>query len=143
MTPSKKLLLVVPLLLILLGCQCWPAGQIVQEVSEVSQDIAAEISEEVLKEIEKTFPLPDSAAIINHVGNTLNFKTRLTVEEVVSFYRDAYGEMGLTERASETNITETNANLTLENCESEKAVKIQAADQGSGMTKVTIHLEDD
>jgi hypothetical protein len=146
---NKKvgLVLVAPLLLFVLGCQCWPVGLIAGEVAEemiTSKEIAEDISEEILSEIEKTFPLPDSEIIIiNHVGGTLNLKTRLPVEEVIDFYRDAYDEMGLTERASETNITETNANLVFDGHESGQTVIVQVAGRDSELTKVTIRMEND
>jgi len=153
---NKKvgLVLVAPLLLFVLGCQCWPVGLIAggiaeevitsKEIAEEISDITEDVSEEILSEIEKNFPLPDSEIIIiNHVGGTLNLKTRLQVEEVIDFYRDTYGEMGLTERASETDIIETNANLVFDGHESGKTVIVQVAGRDNELTQVTIRMEND
>ena len=90
-----------------------------------------QISTEVVGEIRKTYPLPEPAFIINHVGDTVNFRTSLTVEEVVTFYRSAFEPLGLTERTDATAVENDSAEIVFEDPSGGKSVHIQITQSDS------------
>jgi hypothetical protein len=60
------------------------------------------LDQKIREAIEKTIPLPESAAIRTHIGDEVTFSSELTADEVVQFYRDSYSQKGYQETESET-----------------------------------------
>lgn len=88
------------------------------------------------------FPLPDDASNVVSFSNMVNFQTKLSLEEVMAFYRDVYGKQGLTEREIVTVVYEGVFSMTFDGDPSGKAIVIQGVDLGDGNVTVTIILED-
>ena len=82
-------------LLVLLAAGCAWVG------SPLSSEDEKKIDEQIRQAIEKTFPLPEQVVIKTHVGDDLHFSTDLTLDELVSFYRDAYSQKGYEEKDSQ------------------------------------------
>ncbi len=88
------------------------------------------------------FPLPADVQNFSGGGEEINFGTSLTLEEAISFYRQAFEQMGLTERASLTSITENSFSLVFDGSENGKTLVIQGIDLGNGTTNINIRFED-
>lgn len=89
------------------------------------------------------FPAPADATSVVTAGEVVTFMTNLSVDEVVSFYRDEYGKQGLTERTSMSVIMAGQLfNLVFDGDPSGKAISISGADMGDGTTSVTITKQD-
>jgi len=89
------------------------------------------------------FPLPGNVSNFTDMGNdSINFQTTLSIEDTISFYRDAFGKQGLTERAINTAITDTTFSLVFDGDPGGKAIVVQGVDLGNGKTNVNIRYED-
>jgi len=88
------------------------------------------------------FPLPENVQNFTGSGEEVNFATSLTKDEAISFYRQAFEQMGLTERTSHTNITESTFSMVFDGYENGKAIVIQGVDLGNGTTNINIRFED-
>jgi len=88
------------------------------------------------------FPMPADATNVVEAQDTLVFETGLSVDEVVAFYRDAYGKQGLKERTSMTVTMGQLFTIVFDGNPSGKAISISGADTGSGTTAVTIVRQD-
>ncbi len=88
------------------------------------------------------FPLPDDVQNFSGSGDEINFATSLTLEEAISFYRQAFEQMSLTERASLTSITESTFSLVFDGHENGQSIVIQGVDLGNGTTNINIRFED-
>ena len=89
------------------------------------------------------FPLPDD--VQNFMGeggeNMANFKTSLTLDEIMEFYRQALTAKGLTERPSLTVTSDTTFSMVFDGWPNGKALVIQGVDLGQSRN-VNIRLED-
>ncbi|MBL8050529.1 MAG: hypothetical protein JNM46_04850 [Anaerolineales bacterium] len=88
------------------------------------------------------FPMPSDATNVFDVAGTVNYQTSLSLDDVVAFYRDAYGKEGLTERESNTVVANGVFSMVFDGDPSGKAVVIQGVDLGDGTVNVTITLQD-
>lgn len=90
------------------------------------------------------FPLPDSVSNFSGEGgdSPINFQTDLSLDETVSFYRQALSQQGYTERTINTAITETTASLVFDGHDSGQALVVQVVDIGNGATNVNVRFED-
>lgn len=88
------------------------------------------------------FPLPEDAVNVVNVAGTVNFQTKLSIEEVMAFYRDTYGKQGLTERDTFTTVSDGVFSFVFDGDPSGKAILIQGFDVGDGTTNVSIILQD-
>jgi hypothetical protein len=88
------------------------------------------------------FPMPDDAKTVVSVAGTINYQTSLSLDEVLSFYRDTYGKLGYTEREILTNITDGVFSIVFDGDPSGQAIVIQGVDLGDGTMNVNIRLED-
>lgn len=88
------------------------------------------------------FPMPDDAKNVMSVSGTVNYQTRLSLDEVMEFYRDAYGDMGYTERQLLTVVSDGVFSMVFDGDPSGQAVVIQGVDLGDGTMNVNIRLED-
>lgn len=88
------------------------------------------------------FPLPDDATnTINMGGDLITFQTKLSLDEMLKFYRDKLPSLGYKEKESEAFTTDTVFNLTFEDPKNNKVVSIQGVDM-SGITSITISMSD-
>lgn len=88
------------------------------------------------------FPLPDETTNVVSVAGTVNFQTRLGLEEVMAFYRDTYGKQGYTERELLTTVSDGVFSFVFDGDPSGKAIVIQGVDLGDGTVNVNISLQD-
>ena len=76
-------------------------------------------------------------------GNeSINFQTKTSLTDTISFYRNTFAESGLTERSINTAITDTTFSLVFDGDPSGKAIVVQGVDLGDGTTNVNIRYED-
>src|SRR5262245_25362222 len=98
MTMMKKYFMTLCALLLLTSCDSQGPQDIAKDVAkDVSKDIeqkvgglVGEINSEILTEVRKKYPLPDPVTIRNAHNDNVTVTTSLSVENVVSFYRQAY-----------------------------------------------------
>ncbi|MBE0684061.1 MAG: hypothetical protein IH589_19335 [Anaerolineales bacterium] len=88
------------------------------------------------------FPTPDDATNVVSVAGTVNYQTKLSLDEVMAFYRDYYGKQGFTERDLLTTVTDGVFSFVFDGHESGKAIVIQGVDLGDGTVNVNISLQD-
>ena len=89
------------------------------------------------------FPLPDSVDTFTEQGSadSVNFQTKLSLTEVVDFYKTALTEDGLVERTLLT-VTEDNViSRVFDGHESGKSIIIQATKLPNDKVNVNIRLE--
>lgn len=92
--------------------------------------------------VDTNFPLPASVSNLTDTGDgSINFQTKLSIDESVAFYRDALGNAGLTERTINTAITESTFSLVFDGDPNGKALVVQGVDLGGGMTNINIRYE--
>ncbi|MFH1186181.1 MAG: hypothetical protein V1755_14260 [Chloroflexota bacterium] len=89
------------------------------------------------------FPLPASVSNFTETGDdAINFRTNMSLEDTLAFYRAAFAKAGLTERTINTAVSETTFNLVFDGDSSGKAIVVQGVDLGGGTTNVNIRYED-
>lgn len=88
------------------------------------------------------FPMPDDATNVVAVAGTLNFQTKLSLDDVLKFYRDTYTAQGYTERELLTTVTDGVFSIVFDGDPSGQAVVIQGVDLGDGTVNVNISLQD-
>lgn len=89
------------------------------------------------------FPLPSSVSNFTATGDdAINFQTKLSLNDTVAFYRDAFTQGGLTERTINTAITDTTFSMVFDGDSSGKAIVVQGVDLGNGTTNVNVRFED-
>ena len=94
-------------------------------------------------EYNTNFPLPGNVSNFTDMGNgSINFQTTLSIQETVSFYRDAFSRQSMTERSLLTAITDTTFSLVFDGDPSGQVVVVQGVDLGNGRTNVNIRYED-
>ncbi len=76
------------------------------------------------------------------LGNgAINFQTKLSLQETLTFYREAFAQAGYTEREINTAITDSTFSLVFDGHASGKAIVLQGVDLG-GSTNVNLRFED-
>jgi hypothetical protein len=89
------------------------------------------------------FPMPSDASDIFDFGSdTVNFQTKMTLDESMAFYRKEYGKQGFTERAIQTVTSKSTFSMVFDGHASGKALVVQGVDLGDGTTNISIRLED-
>lgn len=88
------------------------------------------------------FPMPDDAKNAVSIAGTLNYQTNLSLDEVMSFYRDLYGKEGYTERDLLTVVSDGVFSMVFDGHESGQAIVIQGVNIGDGGMNVNIRFED-
>jgi hypothetical protein len=89
------------------------------------------------------FPMPSDASNVTEMGSgVLNFQTKSTLDECMTFYRDEFGKLGYKEREILTVTSETTFSMVFDGHESGKAIVVQGVDLGNGTTNISIRLED-
>ncbi len=88
------------------------------------------------------FPLPPDAESVTDMGtNLVTFQTKMSIDDVMKFYRDELGKAGYTERKDLTVTAAGTFSMVFDGDPSGKALAIQGVDFG-GSTTVTISLQD-
>jgi hypothetical protein len=79
---------------------------------------------------------------VTEAGGSLIFYTKLSLEDTMQFYRDAYTAKGYTERELLTVVSDGTFSMVFDGDPSGKAVVIQSVDLGDGSRTVSVRLED-
>ena len=88
------------------------------------------------------FPLTADAFNVTELGDgSLLYYTKLSLEDVMTFYRAEYTSQGYTEREILTVVSEGTFSMVFDGDASGKAVVIQSVDLGDGSRTVSIRLE--
>jgi hypothetical protein len=89
------------------------------------------------------FPMPADAENIIEMGEeTVIFQTGMSLEDAMSFYRDAYTGQGYSERDLLTVTSEQTFSMVFDGHSSGNAIVVQGVDLGDGSTNITISLQD-
>jgi len=89
------------------------------------------------------FPMTaDAYQVVNIGDGSLLYYTKLSLEDVMQFYRDEYTSRGYTERELLTVVTDGVFSMVFDGDPSGKSVVIQSVDLGDGSRTVAIRLED-
>lgn len=87
------------------------------------------------------FPVPDDAENLISMGSDIvNFQTKHSLNEMISFYRDEFSTLGYTEREQLTVATDTTFSMVFDGHESGKAITVQGVDLGDGSVNISISL---
>jgi hypothetical protein len=114
-----------------------------EEASPVEpQPTAVPPSDSDTTEIETDFPMTPDAFNVTEAGGSLIFFTKLSQDDVMSFYRDEYTAKGYTEREILTVVSGGVFSMVFDGDPSGKAVVIQSVDMGDGSRTISIRLED-
>ncbi len=88
------------------------------------------------------FPLPGSVVNFTDTGNgSINFQTKMSLKDTIDWSRAAFIKSGLTERSTNTAITDTTFSMVFDGVPSGQAIVIQGVDLGNGLTNVNIRYE--
>ena len=89
------------------------------------------------------FPItPDAYNIVDAGDGSVVFYTKMSLEDVMKFYRDEYTSKGYTERGQLTVVSDGTFSMVFDGDPSGKSVVIQSVDLGDGSRTVAIRLED-
>ena len=89
------------------------------------------------------FPMTADAFNITELGDgSLLYYTKLSLEDVMAFYRAEYISQGYTEREVVTAVEDGTFSMVFDGDASGKAVVIQSVDLGDGSRTVSIRFED-
>jgi hypothetical protein len=89
------------------------------------------------------FPVPSDAENVIEMGNdAVIFQTRMSLNDAMDFYRDAYGKQGYTERDLLTVTTDQTFSMVFDGHSSGKAIAVQGVDLGDGSINISITLQD-
>lgn len=89
------------------------------------------------------FPVTKDAYNVTDFGeNNIIYYTKMSMDDVMQFYRDEYSSMGYKEREILTVVSDTTFSMVFDGDPSGNAVVIQSVDLGDGSRTVSIRLED-
>ena len=89
------------------------------------------------------FPVTKDAYNVTDFGeNNIIYYTKMSMDDVMQFYRDEYTAMGYTEREILTVISDSTFSMVFDGDPSGNAVVIQSVDLGDGSRTVSIRFED-
>ena len=89
------------------------------------------------------FPMTaDAYQVVNIGDGSVLYYTKLSLEDVMKFYRDEYTAKGYTERELLTVVSDGVFSMVFDGDPSGKAIVIQSVDLGDGSRTVAIRLED-
>lgn len=155
MKKYSVLLAITALILASLACQTVMGGNDINTIESLppvdAPDDAAPATSESSGDTEdpgfsfggdSEFPMPDDASNVVSVAGTVNYQTSLSMDEVMTFYRDVYGKQGFTERELLTTVSDGVFSFVFDGHESGQAIVIQGVDLGDGTVNVNIRFED-
>jgi hypothetical protein len=82
-----------------------------RNLGQSANEFIGDINNEVLKDIRKSFPVPEQTIVNNANGKVVNYSTTLTVQQVVEFYRQSYPQRGGVEMPEEASVSGDSAKL--------------------------------
>lgn len=88
------------------------------------------------------FPMTSDAYNVTEAGGTLIYFTKLSLGDIMKFYRDQYASKGYTEREALTVTSGTTLSMVFDGDPSGKSVVVQSVDLGDGSRTVSIRLEE-
>ncbi|MGD8403323.1 MAG: hypothetical protein PVJ21_06660 [Anaerolineales bacterium] len=89
------------------------------------------------------FPTPPDTQNLTEMGTGgINFQTSMSLDEVVTFYRNAFESSGYNERDILTVINDTTFSIVWDGHPSGQAIVVQGVDLGDGTVNVNVHFED-
>ena len=92
--------------------------------------------------VKTDFPMTADASNVVDMGDgSILYYTKMSQDDVMKFYRDAYTAKGYKERELLTVTSDTTFSMVFDGDPSGKAVVIQSADLGNGSRTVAIRLE--
>lgn len=156
MKKSNIVLALVVLVLASLACQAvtgdgggeapqiqpLPSVEETESIQQIPAEEEAQESPEYSFGSDTEFPLPDDAQNVTEVAGMVNYQTKLNLDDVMKFYRDAFGSLGYTERELLTTVSDGVFSMAFDGHESGQAIVIQGVDLGDGSMNVNIRLED-
>jgi hypothetical protein len=92
--------------------------------------------------LESEFPLPDGATNLQELGASTNFQVKMSLDEAMKFYKEAFSSQGYTERPILTVTSETTFSMVFDGHASGKAIVVQGVDLGDGTINISITLSD-
>ena len=93
--------------------------------------------------VKTDFPMTADAYNTVDIGDgSLLYYTKMSMDDVLKFYRDEYTAKGYTERKLLTTVSDGVFSIVFDGDPSGKAVVIQSVDLGDGSRTVAIRLED-
>jgi hypothetical protein len=87
------------------------------------------------------FPLPPDSKIMANTGGVVTARVKLSVDDVVAYYRKELPQQGLTEDKMFTQIATSTLNLEFKGSKNGKMLIIQGSDMGDGTVAFTIRYE--
>jgi hypothetical protein len=133
----RIMLAIAVLVLASIACQALTGGS---ESTPATQTITSENNGE--SGINSDFPMTADAYNVTEAGGSLIFYTKLSLEDTMQFYRDAFTAKGYTERELLTVVSDGTFSMVFDGDPSGKAVVIQSVDLGDGSRTVSVRLED-
>lgn len=131
---KKYFMLLCTFLPLLTSCGSEAPQDVAKDVSkDIEQKVGGlvgEINSQILSEVRKKYPLPDPVTIRNAHNDKVTVTTSLNVENVVSFYRQAYEEKHFTEVEGSTGSGDA-ARLGFRDPADGKTVRVQIEKRGS------------
>ena len=89
------------------------------------------------------FPIPPRVENFMDLGDgAINYQTTMKLNDVVTFYRDAFEAAGYDERDITTSITDTTFSIVWDGHPSGRAIVVQGVDLGNGTVNVNVRFED-
>lgn len=87
------------------------------------------------------FPLPDDVSKFFKLGGSIvTFQTRMSLEDVMEFYRSSFDKEGYTENELLTVTSDTKFNIAFDGHQSGLVIYVQGVEVGDGNTNVSIRL---
>ena len=87
------------------------------------------------------FPMPNGAFNVVNMGGTLNFQVKMSLNEAMKFYKDAFTGSGYKERSILTVTSDTTFSMVFDGHKSGKAIVVQGVDLKDGSVNINIRLE--
>lgn len=149
MKNSRIFVMLAVLVLASLACQALSGigggGNDLPAVPSSDEPVAPVEDEPVPADIpnDSEFPMTSDAYQVVNIGDgSVLYYTKMSLEDVMKFYRDEYTSKGYTERELLTTVTDGVFSMVFDGDPSGKAVVIQSVDLGDGSRTVAIRLED-
>ena len=93
--------------------------------------------------VKTDFPMTADAFNVTDIGDgSLLYYTKMSMDDVMKFYRDEYTAKGYKEREILTTVSDGVFSIVFDGDPSGKAIVIQSVDLGDGSRTVAIRLED-
>jgi len=120
-----------------------PGSSSDNQVEQATEAPSANDSNSDSTTVKSDFPMTADAYNAVDVGDgSLLYYTKMSMDDVLKFYRDEYAAKGYKEREILTTVSDGVFSIVFDGDPSGKAVVIQSVDLGDGSRTVAIRLED-